>query len=57
MFADGSLRTPAMASLVLGVSYGFPANAEAMFYARGRLPPGVSWTGFGVGRAAFAMLA
>jgi len=57
MFADGSLRTPAMASLVLGVSYGFPANTEAMLYARNRLPPGVAWTGFGVGRAAFPMLA
>jgi uncharacterized protein (DUF849 family) len=57
MFADGSLRTPAMASLVLGVSYGFPANTEAMMYARNRLPSGVAWTGFGVGRAAFPMLA
>ena len=46
-----------MASLVLGVSYGFPANTEAMLYARNRLPPGVAWTGFGVGRAAFPMLA
>jgi uncharacterized protein (DUF849 family) len=55
MFADRSLRTPAMASLVLGVSYGFPANTEAMLYARNRLPPAVAWTGFGVGRAAFPM--
>src|SRR5271166_5522616 len=57
MFAHGSLRTPAMASLVLGVSYGFPANTEAMLYARNRLPPGVAWAGFGIGRAAFPMLA
>jgi uncharacterized protein (DUF849 family) len=57
MFADGSLRTPAMASLVLGVSYGCPANTEAMLYARNRLPADVAWTGFGVGRAAFPMLA
>ena len=40
---------------MLGVSYGFPANTEAMLYARNRLPPAVAWTGFGVGRAAFPM--
>ena len=57
MFADGSLRTPAMASLVLGVKYGFPANTETMLFARNRLPPDVAWTGFGIGRAAFPMLA
>ena len=57
MLSDGSLRTPAMASLVLGVKYGFPANTETMLFARNRLPPDVAWTGFGVGRAAFPMLA
>ena len=57
MFGDGSLRAPAMASLVLGVKYGFPANTETMLFARNRLPLGVAWTGFGVGRAAFPMLA
>ncbi len=57
MLADRSLRTPAMASLVLGVKYGFPANTETMLFARNRLPPAVAWTGFGVGRAAFPMLA
>jgi uncharacterized protein (DUF849 family) len=57
MFADGSLRTPAMASLVLGVKYGFRADTETMLFARNRLPPDVAWTGFGIGRAAFLMLA
>jgi uncharacterized protein (DUF849 family) len=57
MFADGSLRIPAMASLVLGVKYGFPANTETMLFARNLLPPGVAWTAFGIGRAAFPMLA
>ena len=57
MLSDGSLRTPAMASLVLGVKYGFPANTETMLFARNRLPPDVAWTGFGIGRAAFPMLA
>ena len=57
MLSDGSLRAPAMASLVLGVKYGFPANTETMLFARNRLPPDVAWTGFAVGRAAFPMLA
>ncbi|HTR11739.1 MAG TPA: 3-keto-5-aminohexanoate cleavage protein [Roseiarcus sp.] len=56
MLSDGSLRTPAMASLVLGVKYGFPANTETMLFARNRLPPEVAWTAFGIGRAAFPML-
>jgi len=57
MLSDGSLRTPAMASLVLGVKYGFPANTETMLFARNRLPPEVAWTAFGIGRAAFPILA
>ncbi len=57
LLADGSLRLPALASLVLGVKYGFAADGETMMYAKSRLPSGVAWTGFGVGRRAFPMLA
>jgi len=57
LLAEGSLRAPAMASLVLGVKYGFAADPQTMLFARDRLPSSVSWTGFGVGRAAFPMLA
>jgi len=57
LLADGSLRTPTLASLVLGVKYGFPADGETMMFAKSRLPPGMAWTGFGVGRRAFPMLA
>ena len=46
-----------MACFVLGVKYGFPANAETMLYARSILPEEVEWTGFGIGRMAFPMLA
>jgi uncharacterized protein (DUF849 family) len=46
-----------MACLVLGVRYGFAATPETMLYASSRVPPGIRWTGFGVGRAAFPMLA
>lgn len=57
MFADGALRMPAMACLVMGVKYGFPATGEAMMFAKSMLPPGLAWTGFGVGRSAFPLLA
>ncbi len=57
LLVDGSLRTPALASLVLGVKYGFAADGETMMNAKSRLPAGTAWTGFGVGRRAFPMLA
>ncbi len=57
LFAKGVLKKPAMACLVLGVKYGFPATAETMMFAKSMLPPEVEWTGFGIGRAAFPMLA
>ena len=56
LFGDGTLKLPAMACLVLGVKYGFPATSETMMFAKSLLPEGVAWTGFGIGRAAFPML-
>ena len=57
MFADGSLEGPGLFSLVLGVKYGFSATPETMFYARSLLPAGAIWSGFGIGRAEFPMVA
>jgi uncharacterized protein (DUF849 family) len=57
MFADGSLEGPGLFSLVLGVKYGFSATPETMFYARSLLPPGAIWSGFGIGRSEFPMVA
>lgn len=57
MLADGSLRGPGLFSLVLGVKYGFNASPETMMYGRDLLPPGAIWTGFGIGRAEFPMVA
>jgi uncharacterized protein (DUF849 family) len=44
-------------SLVLGVKYGFNATPETMLYARSLLPPGAIWSGFGIGRSEFPMVA
>jgi len=57
MFADGSLQGPGLFSLVLGVKYGFNASPETMLYARSLLPTGAIWSGFGIGRAEFPMVA
>jgi 3-dehydrocarnitine:acetyl-CoA trimethylamine transferase len=57
LIKDGSLKTPAMCCLVLGVKYGFAANAETMLYAKSQLPEDIEWTGFGIGRMAFPMVA
>lgn len=53
----GVFRGPPLASLVLGVKYGFAATPETMAFARGMLPKDAIWTGFGIGRMAFPMLA
>jgi uncharacterized protein (DUF849 family) len=55
--AEGVLRQPALVSLVLGVKYGFPATPGAMAFARSMLPSDTIWTGFGIGRSAFPMVA
>jgi 3-dehydrocarnitine:acetyl-CoA trimethylamine transferase len=57
LIKDGTLKTPGMACLVLGVKYGFAADAETMLYAKSRLPEDIEWTGFGIGRMAFPMVA
>ena len=57
LFADGTLKTPALFQIVTGVKYGMAATTEAMSYARGLLPKGCEWAAFGAGRMAFPMLA
>ena len=54
---EGVLRQPLLASLVLGVKYGMPATPAAMSFVKSMLPSSTVWTGFGVGRSAFLMLA
>jgi uncharacterized protein (DUF849 family) len=57
LIAEGVLQAPPLCTLVLGVKYGFNASPETMLYARGLLPPGSIWTGFGIGRSEFPMVA
>lgn len=57
LIAEGVLQGPPLCTLVLGVKYGFNASPETMLYARDLLPPGSIWTGFGIGRSEFPMVA
>ncbi len=57
LFAKGVLKKPAMACLVHGVKYGFPATPEALAFAKSMVPSDVALTGFGIGRAAFPFVA
>ena len=57
MLAKGLLKAPLMACLVTGVKYGLPATPDAMAFAARMLPRDTQWTGFGIGRMAFAMAA
>lgn len=57
LIRDGVLEGPGLYSLVLGVNYGFAADPETMLYARNMLPPGATWSAFGIGRHEFPMVA
>ncbi len=48
---------PLMVSFVMGVKYAWPASIETLQLARSLLPVGALWTGFGVGRDSFPMVA
>jgi len=54
---QGVLKTPALIQLVLGVRFGAAANPETLFYLHSQLPERCTWAAFGLGRAAFPMLA
>ena len=55
--ARGVLKTPLMVQMVLGVRFGAVANPATMSYLVSQLPEGTEWAAFGIGRAAFPMLA
>jgi uncharacterized protein (DUF849 family) len=55
--ARGIIKTPLMVQMVLGVRFGAIANPATMAYLVSQLPKGTEWAAFGIGRAAFPMLA
>lgn len=57
LLADGTLAPDPFFQVVLGVKYGAAANPETMAYLASQLPPGAVWSGFGIGRWEYPMLA
>jgi uncharacterized protein (DUF849 family) len=57
LLADGTLGSPPLYTIVMGVKYGFASTPETLFYARSLLAPGARWSAFGIGRAEFPMVA
>lgn len=55
--ARGIIKTPLMVQMVLGVRFGAVANPATMAYLVSQLPNNTQWAAFGIGRAAFPMLA
>jgi uncharacterized protein (DUF849 family) len=53
---EGTLDSPALFQLVLGVLYGASASPATMAYLQSLLPKNSRWAGFGIGRWEFPML-
>lgn len=53
----GVLKSPPMFSIVTGIKYGFPSTPDIMATAARMLPRDAFWTGFGIGRMSFPMVA
>ena len=57
LLGDCTLKEPPLVQLVLGAKYGAVATPETLMYLRSLLPKDSIWAAFGIGRAAFPMLA
>ena len=57
MLDEGILASPALFQIVLGVRYGAIATPQTMQYMHSLLPADARWSGMGIGRWEFPMLA
>ena len=57
LIKDGTIDDDPLCSIVMGVKYGFQPSPETMIYARNLLPKKARFTGFGIGRFSFPMVA
>ena len=56
LLQDGTLASPSLFQIVLGVKYGAAATTPSMMHMRSLLPPDARWAAFGIGRAAYPMM-
>lgn len=57
LLADGTLKSPALFQIVMGVKYGFVPTPQTLLYVRSLLPDGCAWAAFGIGRQEFPIVA
>ncbi len=57
LIAEGLLPGKPFFQIVTGVKYGCASTAETMAYMKSLLPKDAIWSGFGIGRYEFRMLA
>jgi uncharacterized protein (DUF849 family) len=57
LMKEGLLDSSALFQLCLGIRFGAPATTDAMLAMQRALPPGVTWSAFGVGRMQMPMVA
>ena len=57
LIRTGRIKSPPLFQLCTGIRWGIPATPESMIAMKGLLPKDAMWTGFGIGAAAFPMVA
>lgn len=57
LIANDLVEAPPLFQICLGISYGAPATTESMVHMRNALPEGANWSGFGISRMQFPMVA
>ncbi len=57
LIEQGVLRPPGHFQFCLGIDWAMPATAAAVDFLRDLLPPGATWSAFGIGRHQFPMVA
>lgn len=57
LIEEGHISSPALFQLCLGIPWGAPATPESMAFMKSLLPEDAIWSGFGISRTEFPMVA
>jgi uncharacterized protein (DUF849 family) len=57
LYKEGLFDDPPLYQLCLGIPWGAPATPEGMSFMKSLLPDGARWSGFGISRTEFPMVA
>ncbi|MGY6633437.1 MAG: 3-keto-5-aminohexanoate cleavage protein [Alkalilacustris sp.] len=57
LIAEGHIDTPPLFQICLGIAHGAPATPQSLMAMQAQLPPDAVWSGFGIARAQFPMVA